>query len=60
MPAAGGLGAMQERSLLEKGALGKPDVLSGKESDWPSWHFVFQIWIARLTPKMRSRNERSW
>ena len=46
MAVTGPLGAMQEGALLNKGALGRPGVFSGRESEWPAWHFASQGWIA--------------
>ena len=45
---------MQERAFLDKGDVGKPSVLSGKDAEWSAWHFVFQSWIAMLSQKMHA------
>ena len=54
MAVARALGAMQKGVLLDKEAMGKPGVFSGKESDWPAWHFVFQSRTMMLSQKVHA------
>ena len=36
--------------VLDRRALGKPNVFSGKETEWSDWKFVFMSWLAMLDP----------